>query len=744
MNSEEDARQSSEKEIEEFRQKVKELIKESIEDVKKYSTEIEEYLKKYGSIPLLSQIILQEIRAQSPSFHDPSNPMGENPFGLFLSGLFLKYNNLNAKAVHPYILDEIVQLLTKYFASFRLSLMTFESNGSPDIDSLIFKSKQEKILSDGNPRSFPEQKIKHVKEVFIKIDDYFTSKWGFSIDDVILFSDLMIKTRSKLINEKLKLGKEKFEQAKNEYSNPKNEELRKRFEEQGISPEDGAAQFAEFCFLLEAETIFTINLEEFCTKNNITKKKELRGFLSALSCEFGKQFTEFTNPLSDNILSYKPFIKIDEDNYFCPLLTSLIPKLDICLEYMLNDEKDSDSSIWKKYESAKSKFLENKTFECFSRIFPTKNMYQNIFYRVEDRRLEADLLIVYDNKIVLVESKSNHLPLSAKRGGVKSLEQGLKKIIRKAYLQAKNTRNYIQSSDTVSFEDESGKEILKINNKENNFQFILVNSTLEVLDSFAANLKELDALELFEKEDYPWSVNLYDLDVITDCISNPAYFLHYIHQRLMSQKKGIFRSITEGEFLGYYFKNGNFYEYAYDTGRPIAHISLAADFFDPFEKYYVFGEEKPSIKIERILDELIKNMTKYQQKGFTDIVTLLLDFPLEQRKLLARAMEKKFNKTIKTGKVDGKTMALPTPYDIGFSYFTSPSMTKEFYQFAKLQHKRRKYQQKITKWATIGRNVSDKKNFATFIIYENTPWEFNQELENDVQTIFGNAQERDD
>ena len=82
------------------------------------------------------------------------------------------------------------------------------------------------------------------------------------------------------------------------------------------------------------------------------------------------------------------------------------------------------------------------------------------------------------------------MPPAARRGGIKTLEKGLKKIIKKAYLQAKTTREYIQSAEKVTFENESGKETLLIDTKKNEYQFIFINSTLETLDMFQANLKE--------------------------------------------------------------------------------------------------------------------------------------------------------------------------------------------------------------------------------------------------------------
>ena len=181
---------SSEEQIKEFKEKIKKSQEESEKNTKKYGLELEEKLKKYGSLELLSQLALMEIRAQSPQFHNASNPMSENPFTLFLSGMFLKHHNFEAKAVHPCILHDVIDTITKYFDNFRSELMFKNLDKNSDMNSLEFISTQEKFLSDANPRSFPHQKTDHVKSVFTKIDDFLQTNFGFNTNDALEFSDI--------------------------------------------------------------------------------------------------------------------------------------------------------------------------------------------------------------------------------------------------------------------------------------------------------------------------------------------------------------------------------------------------------------------------------------------------------------------------------------------------------------------------------------------------------------------------
>ena len=151
----------------------------------------------------------------------------------------------------------------------------------------------------------------------------------------------------------------------------------------------------KYCFLTGASQILIINIDDFCRSNKITQKSKFTNFLNTLSCTFGEQFQNFNDPLDENIISFKPFIQLDKYNYFCPMVTSLIPKLDLILENLLIDEKKNQTDAWHTYEKAKSKFLEDKTCEFFSRIFPQKCVHRNLFYQMNGKRYETDLLIIF-------------------------------------------------------------------------------------------------------------------------------------------------------------------------------------------------------------------------------------------------------------------------------------------------------------------------------------------------------------
>jgi len=693
----------------------------SHDEIKNLKNELEKKLREYGSIELMANLAVKETYDQSSMFHNPSNPMGENPFVAFSLGLFLSNNNLKAGEPHPNQLNEFVALLTRYFDTFKLSLMRIDMESHRPEDSITFLSQLQKIGDDLNPHIFPNQKDDYFQKVFYPLNDHFVSKYGFSINDATRFVDIFADRLATHMKDRYKLAYEKYHEGKEQLTKPESTLLLKQYEKNNVTPEQMLQFYANTLRLSGSKSILTINVDEYCKEQNIENKDVFRKYLNTFSCTFGDQFKEFEDPLSDNIIFYKPIIKLGGDTFFLPKPDFLHDKLDLLLEFLLEEEKQSHSDIWNQFTELKSSYLENKSHEFFSRVFPENCLFPNACYWIRRDRMEVDLLIVYDNKIIIVESKSGKLPLSAKREGQQKLQTRLIDLVQKALSQATAARDYIKSQPTVKFWNKSKDKVLvEINSSETKYEFFFIGVTLEHLGSLGTSLKNLDAFNFFKENDYPWSVYLHDLDVVTDLLDEPVYFIHYLEQRMIAQNQDTFSSPLELSLLGYYLTHGTFHTRVLTDSENVGRISILPDFIDPIEDYYLLNKKKPRLKVPKNLEELLLNMQKYRHEGFTKVTSLLLDFPLPYKKSIEKKLAKIFEQCKRNRIPNGFTTSLGKPFDIGFSYFTSFGM-KDFYKYALNKHKTRKQEQKITRWATIGRNALDKKNYATFFIYDDVP-----------------------
>lgn len=113
----------------------------------------------------------------------------------------------------------------------------------------------------------------------------------------------------------------------------------------------------------------------------------------------------------------------------------MIFNLPLIFEGSLEEEKQGQTRVWQKYQKQKAQYAENMIYEHFSQLFPKKDIHRNLKYTYQGEECEVDLLVSYDNKIFIVESKAGSFTEPAKRGAIKRLKADLRKLIEEAYQQ---------------------------------------------------------------------------------------------------------------------------------------------------------------------------------------------------------------------------------------------------------------------------------------------------------------------
>ena len=440
-----------------------------------------------------------------------------------------------------------------------------------------------------------------------------------------------------------------------------------------------------------------------------------------MSCKFGETNKDFNSPLDENAIITKPIINnIDGNKYFSPIPQDLVYNLPLIFESFLEEERQRQTKIWQNYQNIKSKYTEDKIYEYFSRLFPKQSIFKNLRYYYQEQKFEVDVLILYDNKIFIIESKAGAFTEPAKRGAIERLKTDLKKLIEDAYQQGRRVRDYIKSAKTAVFKDKNGKKVLDIKFKPNKIDFFLINVTLEPLMSLATGLKRLQSLGLFEKNEYPWSVNLFELDLITRHIPSPTIFIHYLEKRLLAQDENIFHAFDELTFFAWYLEKGNFYVPMTDEGKTPNLVSLDGSWVAMFDDHYLYGKDTPQLKIEPDLVKIIRILEVLHPVGYSNIASALLDFDHQARGLILKNMNELINKTKKDRKKHDFTV-LYKEIDTGFTFMTQcgrEGLRERLGSYCAMK----KYQTKTRRWIGIGRDVLDDEWFVNEFLYLDFPW----------------------
>ena len=280
-------------------------------------------------------------------------------------------------------------------------------------------------------------------------------------------------------------------------------------------------------------------IEMFC--NNFCIKREKRDF---------KYYTE-SNPVEKS-----PIWLHTETELFVAFIEQLFNAIYNFL-YTFFEKSELKENFYK----YRDKYAENQSLKIFKKLFKDKAQYYTSLYETKDSQYEHDLIIQYDNKLILVEVKAAKLkePFRDPERAFIRIEREFKsdKGIQKGYDQGLRLKQLILSNDETCLFDQNGNIALKISKDDIEKIYIII-LTLEQMGILGCNLSLL--LDKPENEPYPFSTNLYDLENIIDGFMyfnyGPERFLDYLDERSVLHEK--FMAWDELEITGFYLVYNGF------------------------------------------------------------------------------------------------------------------------------------------------------------------------------------------
>lgn len=656
---------------------------------------LEDLLTGLNKLEIISRLaILTQTQIGKDTIEDYN--ITDYPCLHFIIGLSLKSELCSEIEPSNKDIDKILRTLEQYFQNLFLSDMPVPGKKETN-DKVVFHAKMHALIGQINPEKYPFQMRELLQETFGHLDDYFTEKYGFTISDAIEFSEKIIHQYEDSINSKYILGQQK-----------------------DISDEEKWNEFYS-----RSRRLLVIVPEDFCKVYDCDITK-FRKYLTAFSCSFGEGAPTYNSPLDANLFLKKPILKINGE-YFAPIPQDLFQKLPSIFEDLLEHENLQRTTIWENYKKTKAKFTEKKVTEYLGRIFKKENIHENLSYRIKKgNEPEVDLIVPYCDNILIIESKSGNFSITAKKEGIARITSVLTRLISDAHNQGIRTMEYIKIKKPAIFKNSDEKKELEIIYKPNKTRFFLINVTLEPLLSFSSSLKNIDSLGIFSNSEYPWSVNLFELDLITRYIDSPAVFIHYIEQRLKVQNDNVFSTFDELTFLAFYLEQGSISFNLEDGAKPVK-IFLDPAYLEAFDQHYLYDGEPPHLNIEREIKQIITELEQLQPEGFINFTNAVLDLNHEDRNALIKSIDKVCSLTKEDSRV----------HNISFLTGDNKSGVTVFSQKGEEKLSERvtshtvikKYQNKTDSWIGLGIDVSDPKQMIHVYSFESFKWKQDTEMD---------------
>ncbi len=314
--------------------------------------------------------------------------------------------------------------------------------------------------------------------------------------------------------------------------------------------------------------------------------------LAVMSAQFGdnEAFASFEKapgwPANDSVVNAKPLI-FHDGNYHCFIPQLLMVNAVGILESLIQ-EKDK-AYFGTSYYKRRAEYLEESALKYLSDLLPGAEVFSNLFYHVEEngqrKRAETDGIVLYDNNLFIVEAKAGSLSPSTRRGGLERTRRDLKELIEKAYEQAARTKRFITDNSRPVFEYEDGSEALVLEDEDKFDNIFLINVTLESLQHLSTHLSSLRTFDFIKGQEWPWSVFINDLRVISELVETPSEFLVFLKRRIRTNDYPQFRTVDELDFLMYFFNEGLYFEDDYLKDVDVLHLTGYTDELDLYYEY---------------------------------------------------------------------------------------------------------------------------------------------------------------
>lgn len=300
----------------------------------------------------------------------------------------------------------------------------------------------------------------------------------------------------------------------------------------------------------------------------------------------------------------------------------------------------SDSRKRNEYDRHMSNWMEKEVATYLCRVFPQENVFINVTYPDPNNvggETELDVAVIWGPFLLLVEIKGKQFRDSAKWGKSSHLFSDLKENVQEAFAQAQRAARYILQCDSPSFKEKSTGRLLKIQTSKLTTTFA-ISVTLRDFKGLMTDIARLSHIGLFQGSVYPWGVALNDLNIISNFLTSPNVFVHYVKRRIELQSANCEIFGDEIDLFSTYLENrlspSEMWKKADSSGVTFMMIAPCSHHID---QWYAIeqgvGEgTKPEIKLKlpKALEITLESIARMESDEARYIAHCVMDIPMEE------------------------------------------------------------------------------------------------------------------
>lgn len=360
-------------------------------------------------------------------------------------------------------------------------------------------------------------------------------------------------------------------------------------------------------------------------------------FLAEMSTPLADGDGKVPTPFGSHETAKRPIVRY-EDRYTVAVPGRLARELAVLLDARV-------SAITKGLDKHKDRVVSNTATQLISGMLDNAPSHTHLFYEwAEDgktKRFELDGLVTFGRCLFIIEGKTGHLGASERGTDIKRLRSRIEEHVVDSLQQAQRARSFITSQEEVTFTDKNGAPLVTLR-AEHFEHFFLITPTLRLLADLGPQLRRLRSLNLFEDEEYPFSIYVNDLRVISEFIRSPMEFIHYLRWRAELPLGDRIVVVDELDLFVSFLLREQFRRYLAVTDGPIECVGSSADLDD----YYLGqrGRNRPKNKPRfytpvRAVRDFLDRLASGQPEGWLDAGGTCLELSIPELAWLGVALK---------------------------------------------------------------------------------------------------------
>lgn len=357
-------------------------------------------------------------------------------------------------------------------------------------------------------------------------------------------------------------------------------------------------------------------------------------------------------------------------------------------------------------------------------VFGQEHVHTNVnLHRGKTIVGEADVLVIYGDRLIIVQAKAKKLTIAARKGNDSQLKADFAAAIQDSYDQGWTCANEILVGG-CRLVDDNEKEVRLPQNIKEIFLFSLVSEHYPALAFQASQSLKFKTTDVIRP---PFVMDVFLLDTLTEMLATPLRMLGYVKLRVAAGNK-----LTSGHeltVLGYHLKQNLWLDEKYDNVMLDDSLAQDLDTAMLVRRDNQPGDDTPVGILTKMrgtrYESLIKDIEALADPATLELGFHLLTMDEETCRNVHRLLESITKQTRSDGKRHDVTLASSTP-PIGVCFICNPTRSAEAIAVLEAHCAKRKYKQRATQWFGISVSPAGKIQFGVTL---NFPWEASVEME---------------